>query len=126
MMTQKIKDNLIYLAVGLAIAASFTIYMFYTEKATGRIQEIPGPILWGILSTPGIFAIIFERFWQYRRRRSLWIISIIAASVNVLAVFVAYSLRWKLPVIVWSVATVLWVIVVFIVAKKLLVRDRSS
>jgi len=70
-MKQKTKDNLIYLGVGLTIAAGFTIYMFYTERTTGRIQEIPGPILWGILSTPAIVALIFERFWEYRGRRSL-------------------------------------------------------
>jgi len=125
-MRQKTKDNLIYLGVGLTIAAGFTIYMFYTEKTKGRIQEIPGPILWGILSTPGIVALIFERFWEYRRRRSLWVVSIVAASINVLAVFVAYSFRWNPPVIVWSTMTVLWIIAVFIVAQKFVINNRGG
>jgi drug/metabolite transporter (DMT)-like permease len=105
-MKQKTKDNLIYLGVGLAIAAGFTIYMFYTERTTGKIQEIPGPILWGILCTPGIVALIFERFWQFRRRPWLWVISVVAASVNLSAMFVAYSFRWNPPVVVWSGMTV--------------------
>jgi hypothetical protein len=125
-MKQKTKDNLIYLGVGLTIAAGFTIYMFHTERTTGSIQEIPGPILWGILSTPGIVALIFERFWEYRRRRSLWVISIVAASINVLAVFVAYSFRWNPPVIVWSAMTGLWIIAVFILAQKFVTRNRSE
>jgi hypothetical protein len=125
-MRQKTKDNLIYLSVGLTIAAGFVFYAFYSERTTGRIQQIPGPILWGILSTPGIVALIFERFWQFRRRPLLWIISIIAASINVLAMFVAYSFRWNPPVIVWSGITVLWVTVVFILAQKFVARDRSE
>ena len=125
-MRQTTKDNLIYVGVGLIVAAGFTIYMFYTERATGRVQEIPGPILWGILSTPVIVALIFERFWQFRRRLLLWVISIIAASINVLAMFVAYSFQWNPPAIVWSGMTVLWVIVVFIVAQKFVTRNRSE
>jgi hypothetical protein len=122
-MKQKTKDNLIYLGVGLTIAAGFTTYMFYIERTTGKIQEIPGPILWGILSTPGIVALIFERFWEHRRRRSLWVISIVTASINVSAMFVAHRFRWNPPVIVWSVMTVLWVTVALIVAQKFVARD---
>ena len=118
-MKQTTKDNFIYLGVGLTIAAGFIFYAFYTERTTGRIQQIPGPILWGMLSTPLIVALIFERFWEHRRRRSLWVISIVAVLVNVSEMCIAYSFRWNPPVIVWSVVTVLWVTVVFIVAKKL-------
>jgi hypothetical protein len=125
-MRQTTKDNLIYVGVGLIVAAGLTIYIFYTERTTGRIQEIRGPILWGILSTPGIVALIFERFWQFRRRLLLWVISIIAAPINVLAMFVAYSFPWNPPAIVWSGMTVLWVIIVFIVAQKFLTRDRNE
>jgi hypothetical protein len=122
-MRQKSKDNLIYLGVGLIIAAGFTIYMFYTERTTGRIPEIPGSILWGILSTPAVVALIFERFWEYRRRRSLWLVSTFAASMNVLAAFVAHSFRWNPPMIVWSTMTGLWIMAVFIAAQKFLARD---
>jgi hypothetical protein len=125
-MRQKTKDNLIYVGVGLIVAAGFTIYMFYTERTTGTIQQIPGPILWGILSTPCIVALIFERFWQFRRRLLLWVISIIAGSINVLAMFVAYFFRWNPPVLVWSGMTVLWVIAVFVVAQKVVTRDRAE
>jgi hypothetical protein len=125
-MKQTTKDNLIYLAVGLTIAAAFIIYAFYTERATGRFQEIPGPILWGIFSTPGIVALIFERFWEHRHRPSLWVVSSAVAAINLSAVFVAYSLRWNPPVIVWSTMTGLWVIIVFIVAEKFVVRDHSG
>ena len=122
-MRQKTKDNLIYLGVGLTIAAGFTIYMFYTERTTGRIQEIPRPILWGIFSTPVIVALVFERLWEYRHRRSLWVVSIVVASINVLAIFVAYSLRWDPPLIVWSTMTGIWIIAVFIVAQKVVTRN---
>lgn len=124
-MKQTTRDNLIYLGVGLTIAAAFIFYAFYTERTTGRIQEIPGPILWGILSTPGIVAVIFEQFWQFRRRRSLWVISIIAASINVLAMFIAYSLRWEPPVIVWMALTVLWLMVILYAAGKFVAHDHS-
>ncbi|SRR6266566_1989219 len=125
-MRQKTKDNLIYLGVGLIIVAGFTTYMFYTERTTGRIQEIPGPILWGILSTPGIVALILERFWEYRRRRSLWVLLIVAASINVSAVFVAHYFRWNPPVIVWSTMTGLWIMAIFIVAQKFVARNHSG
>src|SRR5215469_10102744 len=117
-MKQKTKDNLIYLSAGLAIAAGFTIHMLYTERTTGRIQEIPGPILWGILSTPLIVALILERFWQYRHRRSVWLISIVAGAINVSAILVAYFLHWNPPAIIWSTVTVLGVILVFKLADK--------
>jgi len=125
-MKQKIKDNLIYLCVGLAIAAAFTIYMFYVERTTGRIQQIPGPILWGILSTPGIVALILERFWEYRRRRLLWLILVGTMSINVLAMYIAYFFRWDPPVIVWSALTVPCVIVAFIAGERFVVRKRSG
>ena len=65
-MEQKTRDNVIYLGVGLTIVAAFTTYMFYGESTTGRIREIPGPVLWGIISTPGIAALILERYWRFR------------------------------------------------------------
>jgi hypothetical protein len=68
------KDNLIYLGVAGAIAAALTFYVFYTDKTTGRIPEIPMPLLWGIFSTPTILALILERFWAYRARHALWVI----------------------------------------------------
>lgn len=122
-MKQKTRDNLIYLGVAGVIVAVLTLYIFYTDKTMGRIPEIPGPILWGILSTPGIVALILERFWQYRRRWSLWLVSTIAAMINISAMVVAYSFHWNPPVIVWSVLTVLWVILVFIVAERFVVRN---
>ena len=122
-MKQKTKDNLIYLGVAGVIAAALTFYIFYTDRRMGRIPNIPGPILWGILSTPGIVALILERFWQHRHRRSLWVICIAAAAINVSAMFIAYSLRWNPPVIVWSVMTVLWLIFVYVVTEKFVIRD---
>ncbi len=125
-MKEKTRDNVIYLGVGLAIAAGFTMYMLYTERTTGMIREIPGPILWGILSTPGIVALVLERFWEHRRRRALWGILIIVALVNISAMFTAYYRRWNPPVLVWSTMSGLGVVVVFVVAQKLLGRDRSD
>jgi hypothetical protein len=119
-MKQTTKDNVIYLGVGLTIAAGFIFFAFYTERTTGRIQQIPGPILWGILSTPVIVALIFERFWEHRRRRSLWVVSIVVVLINVSEIFITYSFQWNPPVIVWGGLTVLWVIGAFIVAKKLI------
>ena len=57
-MKPKTRDNLIYIGVALTIVAGFTTYMFYGEGTTGTIRDIPGPILWGILSTPGIVALV--------------------------------------------------------------------
>lgn len=125
-MKQKTKDNLIYLGVAGVIVAALTFYILYTDRRMGRIPNIPGPILWGILSTPGIVALIMERFWRYRHRRSLWLICIVAAAINVLAMFTAYFLQWNPPVIVWSVMTVLGVIVVFVVTEKFVIRDSGG
>lgn len=125
-MKQKTRDNLIYLGVAGAIVAAFTLYGIYTVKTTGNVPDIPGSILWGILSTPGILALILERFWKYRRRGSLWVILIVAASINVSAVIIAYSFRWNPPVIVWSTITGLWVVLVFVVAEKFLAWERSD
>jgi peptidoglycan/LPS O-acetylase OafA/YrhL len=125
MITQKTKDSLLYLSVGLAIAAAFITYMFYTEAATGRIQEIPGPVLWGILSTPAIVALILERFWEYRRRRSLWIVCT-GAAINIAAMSVAYRFQWNPPAIVWSIPTVLLVTVILVFAGKFVARDRTG
>lgn len=125
-MKQQTKDNVIYLGVAGAIAAALTFYVFYTDRTMGRIPKIPGPLLWGILSTPGILALIMERFWGHRRRRALWVILIVAASINVSAMFAAYFWQWNPPVIVWSTMTALWVVVVFVVAEKLLAWEPSD
>src|SRR5947209_2937456 len=125
-MKQKTKDNLVYLGVVGIIVAALTFYIFYTDRTIGTIPTIPKPILWGILSTPGIVALIFEQFWHHRRRRALWVISGAAASINASVMFIAYSSQWDLPVIVWSVATVLYVVVVFMVTKRFLVRNRNG
>lgn len=90
----------------------------------GRIEPIPGPILWGLLSTPVIFALILERYWKYRRRRSLWIISGAAGLANIAAMLVAFSLGWSPPVLVWSAATVFYLMGAFFVAEKILVQNR--
>ena len=124
-MKQKTRHNLIYLGVALAIVAAFTAYGVYAVKTTGEVPDIPGPILWGILSTPGIAALVLERFWEHRRRRALWVISTAAALINISAMVVAYSFQWNPPVIVWSVITVLWVIFVFIAAEKFVVRNHG-
>ncbi len=117
-MEQKTRDNLIYLGVGLTIVAAFTTYMFYGESTTGEIRDIPGPILWGILSDAGIAALILERYWRYRRRWSLWLLLLAAASINSSVVFVAYYLGWHVPVLVWSTLTGLCVVVLFVVADR--------
>jgi len=128
-MKEKTRDNLIYLGVAGVIVAAFTLYGIYTVKTTGNVPNIPGPILWGILSTPCIVALILERFWKHRHRRALWAILIAAASINISAMVAAYRWQWNPPVIVWSTMTVLWVIVVFVAAEKFLSwqgSDRKS
>jgi Na+/melibiose symporter-like transporter len=122
-MKPKTKDNLIYLGVAGVIVAVLTFYVFYTDATMGTIPDIPGPILWGILSIPAVIALIMERFWQYRHRRSLWVICLVTATINALAMFIAYSFRWNPPVIVWSALTVLWVLFVFGAAEKFVVRN---
>jgi hypothetical protein len=42
--------------------------------------------------------------------------------INVSVMFIAYSSQWNPPVIVWSTATVLCLMVAFFVAGKILVR----
>lgn len=125
-MKEKTRDNFIYLAVAGAVVAAFTLYGIYTVKTTGTVPDIPGTILWGILSTPVIVALILERFWKHRRRHALWVILIAAASINVSAMVAAYSYQWNPPVILWSTMTVLWVLVVFVVAGKFLSRERGD
>jgi hypothetical protein len=125
-MEHKTKDNPIYLAVAGTIAAALAFYLIYTDKTMGKRPTIPGPLLWGVLSTPGIVALILERFWQHRRLRALWIILIAAASINVSAMVAANSWQWNPPVILWSTMTALWVVVVFVVTEKLLSWERSN
>jgi hypothetical protein len=98
-MKQKTKDNLIYLALAGAGVAALVLYIFYTDRTMGRIRQIPGALLWGILSTFGVTALILERFWKDRRRLVLWVILIAVASINVSAIFVAYSRQWNPPLV---------------------------
>lgn len=125
-MKQTTKDNVIYLSVSLVIAAAGIFYAFYVEKTTGKFQTVPGPILWGILSTPGIAALILEHFWKYRHRAVLWVILFVVVAMNLLAVFITYSRGLDPPVLLWSTITGLWVVVIFIVAEKLLLPKRGS
>jgi Na+/melibiose symporter-like transporter len=122
-MKQKTKDNLIYLGVAGAVAVALIFYVFYTDRTLGRIPDISGPILWGFLSTPVLVALVLERFWEYCRRRSLWIITVVAASTNMSLMFMAHCFRWDPPVIVCSAMTVVWVTVALVVAGKFVARS---
>jgi len=122
----KTKDNLIYLGVAGALVTAIIFYIFYNDRARGTIPQIPEPILWGILSTPAMVALILERFWRHRGRRMLWTISVITASSNIVLVAVAYSRHWNPPVLLLSTMTGLWLIVVFVVTEKLLSWEGSS
>jgi hypothetical protein len=119
-MKPKTRDNLIYVGVALTIVAGFTTYMFYGEGTSGTIRDIPGPILWGILSTPAIVGLVLEGFWKYRRRLTLWVILAVIAAANVSVVGIAYSRGWNPPVLVWSTLTGLSMIPIFIVTSKIL------
>jgi drug/metabolite transporter (DMT)-like permease len=119
-MKQRIKDNLIYVGVGLTIALGFAAYMLWSERITGRIPEISGPILWGILSTPGIVALLLDQFWEFRRRPLLWVILAVAATFNLAGICIAHAFRWNPPLIIWSFITVPWFTIVIIVARKLI------
>jgi di/tricarboxylate transporter len=125
-MEQKSKDNLIYLAVAGALVVALVLYIVYTDRMMGRIPQIPGALLWGILSTFGVSALILERFWKHRRRLLLWVILIAVASINVAAIFAAYSRQWNPPIAVWSTIAGLSVVVVFVMADKLLDWKRSD
>ena|ERR1700682_3237959 len=125
-MNEKTRDNLIYLGVAGAIVGALALYGIYAVKTTGKLPNIPGPLLWGILSTPVIVALILERFWKHRRRPVLWVILIAAASINISAMVAAYSWQWNPPVILWSTMTALWVVVVFVVAEKFLSWERTD
>jgi Na+/melibiose symporter-like transporter len=125
-MKRSTRDNLIYLGVGGIVAAVFAGYVFYTDRTMGTIPDIPGPILWGILSTPAIVALVLEQFWEHRRRRSLWVVCAVAALINVAGMFVAYSFRWEPPVGVWSVITVTWVTFVLVGARKFVIPRRGE
>ena len=120
-MNQRTRDNLVYLGVAGVIVAAPAFYVFYADSTMGRIPDIPGAILWGVLSTPVIVALILEQFWKYRRRRALWIILLGVASINIAAVCVAYSWHWNPPVIVWSTMTGLWLVAVFVLTERLIV-----
>jgi hypothetical protein len=121
-MNQRTKDNLIYLGVGVTIAAAFISYGFYTEKMTGRIHKIPGPILWMILSTPAIAAIILRSFWEYRRQRSMWVTLVLAIFINISVGWIVFSFQWSPPAIIWTGITGLWLSFLLIAAKKFLLQ----
>jgi hypothetical protein len=116
---------LIYVGVGLTIALGFATYMLWSERITGRIPEIGGPILWGILSTPGIVAIPLDQFWEFRRRPLLWVILAVTATLNLVGISIAHALRWNPPVIMLSIITVPWFTIVTIVAGKLIDPKRN-
>jgi hypothetical protein len=125
-MKQKTRDNLIYLGVGLGVAGAGIFYAFYTERTTGTIQQIPGPILWGILSTPGIVGLVLEGFWKYRRRPALWIILAVMAAINISVVTIAYFRGWNPPVLVWSMVTGACMVPIFALTSKLLGAGGSN
>jgi len=125
-MHQKLKDNLIYLGVAGIGAAALTFYVFYTDRTMGRIPQISGSLLWGILSTPVIVALILERFWKHRGRRALWVMLIAAAVINASVMFAAYHQHWNPPVILCSTITGLCLVLVFVVAEKFLSLGRSD
>ena len=124
-MKQTTRDNSIYLGVAGMVAALLAFYVFYTDHTMGRIPKIPGPILWGTFSTPVIVALVLERFWQHRHGYRLWIVSFVSALVNVAVIVVAYLFRWQAPLIVWSTATVAYVMITFFIAEKLINGDRA-
>lgn len=125
-MKQKTRDNLIYLGVAAIIVAALAFYIFYTDRTMGRIPDIPGAILWGVFSTPVVVALILEHFWKHRRRRALWVILLVVASINIAAVFIAYFWQWSPPVVVWSTMTCLWLVAVFVVTEKLVVPKKNG
>ena len=125
-MKQKTRDNLIYLGVGLGVAGAGIFYAFYTERTTGTIQQIPGPILWGILSTPVIVALVLEGFWKYRRRLALWIILAVLAATNTSVVTIAYLRGWNPPVLVWSMVTGACMIPICVLTSKLLGAEGNN
>jgi hypothetical protein len=124
-MKQTTRDNLIYLSAGLTIFAALLLYILLSERMTGKIQKISGPILWGIFSTPVIIGLILEEFWIYRRQRSLWLILGVAASVNISVVLAAYRFQWQAPLIVWSTTAVLLVTATHVVASKVVTRNHN-
>ncbi len=125
-MKQSTKDNLIYLSVGLTVAGVLAFYVFYNARTLGTVPEIPGPVLWGLMSSPVIVAFIFERFWQHRRRRWLWAIGGAAGLLNGFSCLIAYMLRLSPPVWVWSAMTMAWVTIAFMAASKVLVKGHNK
>lgn len=118
-MKQKTKDNLIYLGVAGIVVAIVVLYLYVSDQKSGIPREISGPILWGIISTPGIIAIMLDQFWSARRSVSFWIVAIITALINVSVASAAYLLHWNLSVVVWSLITFSLVIVAFLVLGML-------
>ena len=119
------KDNLTYLTIALLIVAALVFYIFYTERTTGRIQEIAGPVLWGIISTSGIVALLFNQFWAFRRRPLLWAITAVVALLNGTSLILADSVRWNPRVVVWGAITLIWVYIGFFAGEKLFARSRQ-
>ncbi|HEY1938168.1 MAG TPA: hypothetical protein VGJ33_09560 [Candidatus Angelobacter sp.] len=112
------KDNLIYLGVAGTIVFVLAFYIFYSADSLGRIPQIPRPIVWGIFSTPGIVAILFEEFWQHRRCYALWILAGCAALANIFFILISSYFQLQMPLLLLSTGTALCIAVTFIIAKK--------
>ena len=120
------RDSLIYLAVGLGAVMMLVAYIFGAERMFGRILEIPGPILWGIISTPIGLGLILERYWEQRRTFTVWAACVLVAAVNLSLMAAAYVYRLDFPALVWSTATVVWVTVVLLATERFLPRDGKA
>lgn len=120
------RDNLIYLTVALGIVGALVAYMFVSERVTGSVRPIPGAVLWGLLSTPVIVALIFERFWSQRRRARLWFVALVAGAINIAVIAASYYRGWRAPILVWSTMTALLFGLAMTVIKKVLQNEKDA
>jgi chromate transport protein ChrA len=116
-MKPKTKDNLIYLGVGALASALLAFYIFFTDRRYGRIPPIPEQILWALISTPIAVALVLERFWHLRHRTLVWLSAGLVALCNIGVLYVAYSMIWNPPVVVFGAITGLIIFVAIIFTK---------
>lgn len=118
-MNPKLRDNIVYLSVGAFLFAALATFVFYSAETKGKIPDIPGVILWAAISTPVLLALIFERFWEFRKRWSFWILATVTLCGNFGLILIGEKSPLQPPLLVWTLLSMIWIFIIFRVGQGL-------